>query len=374
MRTSRRLATCSLLALVTVCVAGASGADEQPSNAYRIPLEQCTKYPPDGDGVRRQHFAKVDVTGGIAAIPPRTTAGVKPSMSGDVCVGFQNRTGHPVNLALSVGDVGADDSNGAPTTSVGATLEYGASRWLSLPNSRVRLAHGDIAWLLVPVKVPSDVAAGSYYASVVARDSSASADHPQISLRSSVVSQVFFDIPGSAARSGNIEKVHMPRIVWWDGLGLGDLPVLEHVKGLGFSTARFEWRNTGSYTDNVGGRMTIRSSLSKKVVARIPIDERAVIRGSSRPYAVSWDDGIPLLGRFTPTIEIAGGNGISDTQKLPAVWVIPSWWYLLALVLALAIPITLRRRSKRRYRSLEERVAAAEAARAEQVEHDEWDD
>jgi len=163
-----------------------------------------------------------------------------------------------------------------------------------------------------------------------------------------------------------------PRVVWWDGLDLGDLPILDDLRGLGIGTVRFGWENSGNYSDEVDSTVVLESSLTGKEVARLDVEDAIVLRGSTRSFATSWFDYIPLVGRFEPTIEVQRSNGESVTKKLPAIWVIPSWWYIIALLLAIALPVWWRRRSGRRYRELETRLAASEARQSELVDHDEW--
>lgn len=328
-------------------------------------------------GVYIQDFDKTDVTGGIAGLPDRITTDLAPGQSGHVCVGFHNRTGQDVTMRFATHDVGAG-RDGAPVPFASGDEVYGAGTWLTLPTTdSVTAEHGELVWLDVAVDVPQDTSGGSAYAGVSAvidKDANnESKEGTQTRISPSVVVQVFFDVPGDITESGKLEDVRSPRLVWWDGFDLGDIPILERLRGSGIATARYRWKNTGSITDAVSATLTIESSLGGKDVARIQLPERVVLRDASRPFEVTWSKDIPFVGRFEPTLEVTRANGEVVTRELPAIWVIPSWWYLVVLAIALAFPLWWRRRSKRRYAALLERVEAAEA-RSDQGSGDDWDE
>lgn len=341
--------------------------------------KDCREYQKVGRGLYLQTFDKTDVTGGVAGLPDRITTDLAPGQSGRVCVGFQNRTGKTIHLRFAAHDFGAG-RDGSPVPFATGKEAYGAGSWLRLPpEEQVALDHGDLIWLDVGVDLPADTAGGSAYAGVSASlvDPVASKDPAtgnQTKITPSVVVQVFFDVPGDITDGGHVQDVRSTRLVWWDGLKIGKVPVLDRLRGPGIAPVRFRWKNDGSITDDVGATLEIKSSLGGKKVASIDVPARIVLRDARRSFNTVWADDIPLVGRFEPTLRIKRADGTVVTKHLPAIWVIPSWWYLLALVLAIAVPLGLRRRSKRRYRSLEERVAAAEAAHAESIDDDEWDD
>jgi hypothetical protein len=341
----------------------ASAASTIQSDA--IPIAQCTSGESADDGTRRQSFDAVDVTNSIAAIPPRTVTDIDPGETGQVCIGFQNQTGKTTDLELSTFNVSVD-KDGAPLSTEEST-DYGASRWLELPTDRIEaLPHGDIAWVLIDVAVPTDAASGSWYASVRATQrpvGTGRADEGggiNVTQERSVVSQLFIDIPGERTTGGRLVDPRQPGVIWWDGLDVARVPVLDELRGLGVATMRFGWQNTGTVTDQVDGVIRIESSLGGREVAKLPLTEGVVLRGTTRDFAATWSEDIPLVGRFVPTVELTDSAGETYTVELDPIWVIPSWWYLLALVLAVGIPLWIRRRNRRRYRELLERVEAAE--------------
>jgi hypothetical protein len=332
---------------------------------------ECDEFPRAPDGSRRQTFEAFDAVGGLAAVPPRINTQLAPSESASYCVGFQNRGDSPVNLSIEVVDVAAD-ARGLPSSQREA-VDRGASGWVGIPATRIEgLAPGDIAWLELQVRVPDDALAGSSYASILATGEAIATeeDGSQVQSIPAIASQLFFDIPGDAVRRGEVVDIRSPRVIWWDGLGAGDLPILDRLRGLGIATVRFSWHNTGAFTSEIGGRVELRSDLSRRVVERLSVEREVVIAGARRQYEVTWRDNIPLLGRFTPVLEVEGESGRTERHELQPIWVIPAWWYLLAVAVAIAIPIWLRHRSRQRYYELLARLEAAEAAQDEQAEYE----
>lgn len=340
--------------------------------------EACAAAIAASDGSYVQRFDATDITGGIAALPPRTVVSVEPGQQARTCVGFHNRTGRTVSMRFTTRDVIAADDGGPASTE--RESEHGASRWLRLPASRVDdVRHGDLVWLALQVEVPLGQRGGSTYSSVVASltgERGAPDGGAVVQSAPEVASQVFFDVPGGVRQTGRIEDARGPRFVWWDGFDIGTLPLLERLRGLGVATVRYDWQNRSDFSEDVRGRVVIESDLTGRDVARLEVDSAIVLRGSERSFRATWSRGIPLLGRFTPTVEVTSETGETVRRELDPIWVIPSWWYLLALVLAIAIPVALRRRSRRRMDALFARVEAAEARSAahEDEDEDRWDE
>lgn len=368
-----------LLALTLASIASPSTA--LAANAERlVTLANCEAGTPHADGSRRQTFDRSKDLSGLSGIPPRVVIDVEEGRRQQVCFGYQNLTADTMSLDLVVNNVGVD-ARGNPLSQTDE-VEYGAAEWVTLPTTLVRdLLPGQVVWLTTDVDIPDDVAPGSWYASVTA--TRAEGDSPEgddeqgsrVVPVPAVTVQLFFDVPGDGTRGGNINNARAPRVVWWDGLNIDTVPVLDRLRGIGFAPVRFDWRNGGAFTDTVNGTVTISSSLSGKVVERIEVPEKVVLRGTERDFVANWQRNIPLVGRFTAVIEMRGSDGSIVKHELPAIWVIPAWWYFLLLAAALAIPIALRKRSSRRYSELVARVEAAEA-RAGESDPDEhaWDD
>lgn len=368
-----------LAAIALACAAWMSSATAQAVGPSTINgAASCTKFPEVSPGVHIQTFDATDVTGGIAGLPDRVTTDFAPGDSGRICVGFHNRTGEDVTLRFATHDVGAS-AEGSPVPFATGEEQYGAGTWLTLPEAKsVTIEHGELVWLDVGVDVPEDTSGGSAYAGVSALVTSAEIEGgdsgTQTKITPSVVVQVFFDVPGDITDGGHVQKVRSPRVVWWDGLSIGDVPGLDRLRGQGIAPVRFEWSNDGSVTDTISGSLKLESSLGGRDVASIDIPERVVLRDSDRPITVTWSKDIPFIGRFEPTLVLKRANGEVVEKELPAIWVIPSWWYFVLLAIAIALPLWWRRRSRRRYDELLARVEAAEASGGRDADDEDWDE
>lgn len=353
------LSFCLVVGLSLAVTSTAHAMDE--SNG--VLLSRCASGKLASDGTRRQSFDAVENQQAISAIPPRTVIDVEPGVREPICIGFQNRSGHEIDLMVETFNVGMD-KDGAPLTTDADQL-YGAGEWIDLPVRQIKkLKHGDIAWMIVHVDVPKDAAAGSWYASVKATlkpsDGDATGTGIQVQQSRSMITQVFVDVPGERVHGGKIVDVRMPRVIWWDGLGIRDVPVLDRLRGFGVATMHFDWQNQGTVTDMISGDVVIKSDLGGRQVASIPFSEITVMRGAKRTLSVTWSHNVPMAGRFTPTIQVRDITGKVHSTKLDSIWVIPAWWYIISLFAAIMIPVTLRRRARRRYNDLLERIDRAE--------------
>jgi hypothetical protein len=359
---------CFLVVLLTFASTG------QAAVAPITAVDTCHKYRSVADGVYIQEFAATEVTGGLAGLPDRVETKLGPGESGTFCVGFHNRMGTTIQLAVRVAGVSTTDQ-GVPLIVDPDSTPFGAAAWVALPTTKqVTLKHGQLAWFDVHVTVPADTAGGSNYAAIIGTSTSGGAKTSSAGVTTevhqSIAVQLFLDVNGEVETGGKLIRVRQPHVIWWDGLGGGDLPVLKKLRGLGIAPIRFAWKNTGSFTDKVGGDVRFKSSLGGKEVSKLDFPEHVVLRSSSRDYEVTWSKDIPLVGRFTPTITVRTADGRIHESKLDPIWVIPAWWYIALLIIAIAMPLWWRRRSRRRYDDLLARVEAAEArgGRAD------WDD
>jgi hypothetical protein len=372
----RSAAPGALLVLVLAVVLGALCAPTAvaaSNEAALVTPANCRNGAPHADGTTRQPSARLKDASGLSGIPPRHDITFDGGRQQQVCVGFQNRSATPADLVLRVDNVGVDEK-GAPFSRP-EDASYGAGDWVTLPTRRARdVQPGEIAWLLVDVDVPTDAVAGSWYASIMATQVAPQGGAAnQVTQAPAVIVQLFFNIPGDGTRGGDINEVRAPRVVWWDGWKVSSIRFMDRFRGQGIAPVRFTWRNGGDYSDTRGGQLVVSSSLTGKVVERVDIPEKVVLRGSERDFEAIWKRNIPMVGRFTAVIEMRGSDGSTEKHELPAIWVVPAWWYLLLVLAAFAVPLALRRRSRRRYDELMARVEAAEARSGGAGPADEWD-
>ena len=81
-------------------------------------------------------------------------------------------------------------------------------------------------------------------------------------------------------------------------------------------------------------------------------DDLPTLPEGVRELRMRWSDP-PLVGWFRPELVVVGGegSGVRVTRPLDNVYVIPPWWMLLALVVAIWLPIRSLRKRRRRMRA-----------------------
>jgi hypothetical protein len=311
---------------------------------------------PSAMAFRIEQRPDTGVTGQIAGMPPRSEQEVRPGQTLSMEVGFQNRLGTRKTFEVLIRDIGNKDKPD-DMFALSERATFGARQWVSVDRERFSLEQGEIGWINVTARAPSDVEPGSYYAAVAAytKGNPIRGGESGASVSGGVGVQLFFTIPGDRIYDGEIERAESTSFVWRDR---GTYVPL---------TARY--RNTGNVTDVVTGRVGLESLFGKDVgLARG--DRQTVLRGGVREYRFLWADP-PWLGRFTPKVEFVGETGKTVSRELPPVWIIPSWKYILAALLAIILPIAWRIRERRKVRLLREELARARDVAA--ADSDDWD-
>lgn len=284
---------------------------------------------------------ETDVTNHIAGTPPRQEIEVKPGERLEVEVGFQNRLGRPVDFTIEVKDIGGRPDAPQDLFALTDDAPFGASGWVTVDRKKFTLEQGDIGRIKVTAQAPADAEPGSYYAAVAGygappKSDGAGGGAAQAAISAGVGVQLFFNIPGERRHAGTITSASSRRLIWRD----------QHT----FVPLDVHYQNRGNVTDIVGGKVALEGLFGREVGAfRQP--GQVVLRGGTREYRFLWTDP-PWIGRFTPTVEFVGEGGKPVIRELPAVWIVPSWKYLLAALLAIGLPTWWRLRERRKVRQL----------------------
>jgi len=246
--------------------------------------------------------------------------------------------------------------------------------WLQLPYSAANwptVAAGATLSIPLSVRVPKDAIPGAYaialgvFSSI--RSPSVTTGNEEVESAGRVAldagpgSTIIFDVTGDAQANAKIRSIDAPRVVWG-----GDAPsFIVRVKNTGQTQLQLDSRLTLSPFVGTAGR-------------QLDADAQAALPKGEREFRLRWSDP-PLFGWFEPRLTVVGGadSGVTITQTLPTVWVLPPWWLIAMLLIALSLPITMlvrRRRSgrsqavrsaKSRSRIEREQQVAAAKARAE---------
>lgn len=206
--------------------------------------------------------------------------------------------------------------------------------------------------LVVPVSitVPPGATPGTYALGLgVAWNTSALGVNQQdtpagrVDLDAIVSSAAVLRVPGDATARARIVSVEAPRMVWG-----GDA-----------SSFRTRVENAGETDLLLDAQVELEAflgSAGRTVSATGPDEGYPTLPGGVRVLRMPWGDP-PLFGWFRPTLVVVGGegSGVRVTKRLDAIYVLPPWWLVLLLVVAIWLPVrSIRRRS---------RVATATGAR-----------
>jgi len=231
---------------------------------------------------------------------------------------------------VGVADGGASDATGwVSFPGFGRTRTIGAGHQLTVP---------------VHVAVPTGASPGTHTVGVafsqqVGGGRPAAGDAARVDLGAGLVSVIPFRVSGEADARLRVADVSMPRVLWG-----GSVP-----------TARVRLENVGNVQLSVDAELRLAAfgELAGRTVADDgPPGGQPMLPGGRRTLAMRWTDP-PLVGRFTPTLVVVGGegSGVRIERELDAVWIVPPWWVLALLVPALAFPAwRLRRRRAARQR------------------------
>ena len=313
--------------------------------------------------IRPLRFSPVDVAPGGPPIRFTVTA--------------RNRTDKPVTIrTLTALLRGSSD----PTRLVQAVRSGSASgpaTWISFPyapGSWPSLDPGTSLDIPATLRVPGTATPGTYALALTVSqvisaggvDTGDGSSATAVRLNAGVASEVVINVTGDVTADARIQSIDAPRLVT-----SGERPVFAvRVEDTGNTQLRFDAETSLSPFWGAAGRV-------------LRADAQDALPQGVRVLRMQWGDP-PLIGWYRPHLTVVGGDGsgVRITRELPIVWVIPPWWILLALVVAIALPVrhVMRRRRSRAERSrrrgrarsrVEERLRIAEAKqRAAQARRD----
>jgi hypothetical protein len=176
----------------------------------------------------------------------------------------------------------------------------------------------------VVIAPPADAPVGSSYAGIqfVIGDSATSVGDASVGIKISSVLQILLTVPGPVE-----QKLTLLEAETRDAFHLGSSS---------FVTYGVRYRNDGTVSDHVHGKITIKS-LFGNTVKTIDLRERTLIRGAMGSDRKVWADP-PAFGLFTSTLDIEGDDGKVLHRDLGRVIILPPWWVLALIVAALVLP------------------------------------
>ena len=293
-----------------------------------------------------------ELTGRFSLTPSRFEGNVVPGQAIRIPVQLYNGLEDNVRVTIRPVEIGPSEVETSLVQIVDKS-RYSATSWIQVNVPELDLASNETASFELVVTPPADIPPGTNFAgldfSIEPNDNDRSSS--RLAFRFSGLMQLFLNAPGAPVRNMRISRTRVS-----DSFVAG---------GIRFVTYEVTFANDGNVNEHVSGSVDVRSMFGNKVRS-IPIKRMIVLRGSKRTVRAVWT-GIPMFGQFSGDV-----SARSDTKRLhhtlPAVTVLPPWWWLAIMGVALLIPIAYvihRKRSWRRYLDDE--------WDDEWLEDDEWD-
>jgi hypothetical protein len=261
------------------------------------------------------------------------------------CVVVENRSKDALKLTLTTVDVVPPDTPDAGPT-FGGTSPFGAGEWITPGVSSLVLPASTMASIPFRIRVPSDADPGSNDGAIIV--TALPEGNKAVAIQTGLVAQIGIVVDGTVIRDGQLIERQGPR----------------RVHGGDLATWEATWRNTGTVTDHVNATLTVRNTLTGKVVERTTFDKARVLRGSGRLVRLAWND-VPWIGRYQATLRVKTDGG-TKVVRYPATIAIPPTWFLVLAALAISLPLLgwfLRRRRALHEAYVDELVALELAAR-----------
>lgn len=281
--------------------------------------------------------------------PPAIAVKAQPGETVSLCVSIASRRSKQSTILLSGLDV-EPSKNGRVVFTLGEIsrdARFGTGAWIALPFDEFLIDPGDDVVLPFTIRVPEDAAPGSNYLALGAKAVAARTTSDEGSVGVGAQLAVFIDVqlPGALDRKLVVDQVRGPgRLLWHDRS----------------ARVRFRARNVGPQTENVKAQLTLTPTFHVgKDLGVLRYERARVLRGGNRDFSDSFR-GHPWIGRFVPELRVTSEQG-TVVKQLPAVWILPPWWYLaiVFVLIAIAVWVTIRHRRRQWAQYLDDEDADA---------------
>lgn len=276
---------------------------------------------------------------------------IKPGATITVPIRLRNTSARPLAITpRAIPGRGASDPGSLVDVDPGARSDpsRNAAEWVTFPFERLALRARSAATFDVTVTAPRRARPGAHTVLLAFNvPTTASQGGAGVTGFGGAASTLVLRVPGATTPDMRVSGISSPRIVW-------------NGKTTHF---RARVRNEGDTALDLDAQVQLHT-LWGSSGRLLRADSQLVLPGGHRSYDIAYTDP-PLLGRYAPRLTIVGGQGsdLRITRELPAVWVLPPWWFVLALSGAIALPAWMWRRTRRDAA----RAAARHAMRADRA-------
>lgn len=279
----------------------------------------------------------------LALSPPRfATIDATIGQTERVWLTVRNLTPDQLTIRLSTIPLrGSSDPTSLVTPATDARSAV-ARDWVSFATEpMLQLQSATQVAVPVDIAIPTDARPGTYALALVASQrigipspGGVEARGARVIVHADVSSQLVIRVPGDALSNARLRVLDAPRFIW------GGRPTQ--------FVARVE--NRGDTDLLIDGQVELAAFLgtaSRTLEASGPRHGQLTLPDGVREVRMRWSD-TPLIGWFKPELVVVGGkgSGVRITKELPAVLILPPWWLILLVALAIALPFHARRRRR----------------------------
>lgn len=264
---------------------------------------------------------------GISLTPASMILPAKPGSTSTAAFEVRNTTQAPVRIETSAMQA-RGSSTGRSLVEVDTTASKDATRngssWLTFPKRTFTLAAGARTTVRIRVSVPEDARPGVH--GVIAMFSvpttKPGASGAGVQGKAGIGAALLLEVPGAAKAAARLVSSHGPSVIRSGKSGT----FRARVENTGDTLLRFD---SEVRMDGIVGATRV-----------LDADVQLALPGGQRSFRFRYDDP-PLFGRYTPQLTVVGGEGsdVRVSTDLDAVWVLPPWWLVGALVAAIVLAI-----------------------------------
>ncbi len=256
----------------------------------------------------------------------------------------RNRTDFAVSLKPTViALVGSTDPGSLASPAADDSRRSEAVEWVRMPFERwPSLEPGTALRFPVTIQVPDDARPGLHALGLgVQRQVTGASiggvdtNDAHVRVTADLLSELLLTVSGDARARVRVKNVDGPRFV-------------RSGHPAEFRATAANDGDTLLHIDSQVELGAFLSTASQTIPMQGPKDGYPTLPRGVRELRLRWSDP-PLVGWFTPTLVVVGGegSGVRVTRQLDTVFVLPPWWLVLLVVFAIWLPVRAWRRRRR---------------------------
>ncbi len=270
---------------------------------------------------------------------------VDPGDQGNFDISLFNKSGEAQAVRVYVRNFSAKGTNGELTFADDNSMSYAAAEWVHLSTSNLLIPADDSATVTVQYIVPPQAEPGGKYASVmfeqISQPDMNSSRDSKVVVTSRMVSLLYFTVSGDIIEAGQL-------------LGdSGDGRCTAVVCGFSVPSFldkgpvpfQFIFSNTGNVHVRPKGTITI--SQFGREIAKIPVEDRAVLPNSQRQFASEWQRNL-IIGPYQAELNLVFGSNNYSIKTQASFWAFP--WQAAVVVGVIAVVVVGLLLSRKYYR------------------------